>query len=598
MSGGPLLEVADLSVHAGERTLVDGVGFAVDAGETVAIVGESGSGKSMTAKALVGLLPAGVTARGAVRLAGEELLGASARRRDALRGRRIALLLQDPFTLLNPVMRCGAQIVEALAAPGERRLPRRAARAEALRRMAEVGIDDAAVADRYPFELSGGMRQRIGLAAALAGDPEILIADEPTTALDAVTQREVLELIAQAQRRRGMALVLISHDLRVAFSVGDRLCVMYAGRIVEQAPVAHVEQAPRHPYTAALLASEPVLERRLRRLADIPGSVPAPDAVADMCAFAARCRWAAAACRAERPPLRELGGGHASACIRIEQIGAELAPARAAEHEAAMGPAPALADAVVRVRGLRRRFAADGRRGRGEGHEALRGVDLEIGEGECVGLVGESGSGKTTLGRCIVGLDRPTAGEIDFAAFDGPVHRRVQMVFQDPYSSLNPVRTIGATLKEALAAGDQRDAAPETLVAGLLERVGLPAAYAARKPAALSGGERQRVAIARALAVRPRLIVCDEPVSALDVSVQAQILNMLADLRRELGFSCLFITHDFGVVRQVADRVYVLLDGEVVERGPVEEVLDRPRSDYTRALLAAVPASRSHSPSS
>jgi peptide/nickel transport system ATP-binding protein len=567
------------------RTIVGGIGLEVAAGETIGIVGESGSGKSLTARALLGLLPPGVTASGSVRFDGEEVLGRSERTLRRLRGQHISLLLQDPYTLLNPLMRVGRQITETIEERGAGR------RGEAVRRLAEVGIVDPSVAAKYPFQLSGGMRQRVGIAAALASDPEILIADEPSTALDVTTQKEILALLRSIQEQRGMALVLITHDLRVAFSMCDRIYVLYAGSTLEVAPAAELERAPLHPYSLGLLLSEPPLDRRLATLAAVEGVVPAPDDVAGSCPFAPRCGWARPVCTAGPVALAEVGEGRLSACVRIDEIRPELATARAAAgREAGLDlPAPAAGEPLVRIEELRKSFDAT---------EAVAGVSLELFTGESVGLVGESGSGKTTLARCLLGLEQPTAGRIQIDGIDATdfealrdrelrrVRSTVQIIFQDPYSSLNPARSVGGTLSEALSVSSAGGT-----VAELLERVGLPAAYARRKPAALSGGERQRVAIARALAVRPQLIVCDEPVSALDVSVQAQILNLFRELREELGVGYLFITHDLAVVRQVVERVYVLYRGEVVEAGPVDVVLDRPKHDYTRRLVASVPRS-------
>jgi peptide/nickel transport system ATP-binding protein len=595
----PLLEVRGLRLAARAGTIVESLDLELRAGETVALVGESGSGKSMTAKALVGLLPRGVTADGEVRLRDRELLRSGERTWRRIRGNEIALLLQDPFTMLNPLMRVGRQLTETVRSPAGGRLRGDARTAEAVRRLAEVGIRDPRVVERYPFELSGGMRQRVGLASALASDPEILVADEPSTALDVTTQREILRLIRRTQERRGMALLLITHDLRVAFAMSDRVYVLYAGALLESGSAAALEAQPLHPYSHGLLTSEPPLEQRVVRLASIGGTVPSASDVEDECAFAARCRWVEQTCRAARPPLLEIEPGRHSACRRIDEIRGDLrvsAPAGASAQPVALPAAP---DApLVAVTGLVKEFNRGASTAR-----VLDDVSIAVDAGEAVGLVGESGSGKTTLARCLVGLEGPTAGRIEIAGVDASsfarldsgqraaVRRTVQMVFQDPYSTLNPARTVGFTLREALTRGGGARTADVPAIAELLERVGLPRAYATRKPAALSGGERQRVAIARALALRPRVLICDEPVSALDVSVQAQILNLLSDLRESLGLAYLFITHDLAVVRQVTDRVYVLAEGEVVEAGATASVLDEPRHAYTRTLLASVPRS-------
>ncbi|MCC5580542.1 ABC transporter ATP-binding protein [Microtetraspora sp. AC03309] len=521
-----------------------------------------------------------------------------------VRGSRIALLLQDPFTSLSPVHRCGEQIGWAISGRG------RAERVAQL--LAEVGLP-ADVAEKYPFQLSGGMRQRVAIAAGLAADPDLLIADEPTTALDVTTQHEVLELIARLQRERDMGLILITHDLRLARSRADRIMVMYAGRLVEEGPTALVMDAPAHPYTARLAACDPPITHRLPVLPTIPGSVPQPSSVGAECAFAVRCAFAVDACRTAEPALAEVAEGHRAACLRPETAGLPVdVPSSPA---ATISPSPAVAvpsspaetvspspehsgrgreaevslfhsgegqgipaSPLLSVEGLAKTFP-------GSAVPALDGVDLTIAAGETVAVVGESGSGKTTLARCVVGLERADTGRIDFHG-TATGARRVQIVFQDPYSALNPGLTVGTSLAEALRAAGR----PKSEVGELLKLVGLPAAYARRRPRALSGGERQRVAIARALAPRADLLVCDESVSALDVSVQAQVLNLLADLRRRLGLTLLFITHDLAVARQIADRVYVMHHGRVVETGPVDSVLGAPAHEYTQRLLASIPA--------
>ncbi|MDA8358474.1 MAG: ABC transporter ATP-binding protein [Actinomycetota bacterium] len=603
--GRDLLEIADLEVAADAgtfwRTILSGVSLRVGAGETVGVVGESGSGKSMMAKAVVSLLPKGVQVRkGHVRFRGEDLVGHDAKRMRAIRGRGIGLLLQDPFTMLNPVLPCGEQIVEGLRT--SRRLSRHEASREATARLAEVGMrDPAGVAQSYPFQLSGGMRQRVALAAALSSDPQLLIADEPSTALDVTTQAEILELLRSVQEARGMGLILITHDLRVAFSVCARVYVLYAGSVLEAGPTGPLQEEPLHPYTLGLLLSEPSAEGRVSRLAVIEGSVPSPDDVRDRCAFVDRCRFAATVCRAGRPELRAIGGTRESACVRIAEIRADMRQAQqevSARLEAAVA-APAPSDDLVVVKDLRKVFRLPNRRE----VVALEGVSLHLSENESVGLVGESGSGKTTVGRCLVGLETATSGELTIGGLDAhdygacsarnrrALRSMAQIIFQDPYSSLDPKQTVGAALAETLRVNDTPPEQIRARVDELLESVGLPLGYAKRRPATLSGGERQRVAIARALAVDPRLIVCDEPVSALDVSVQAQVLNLLRRLREERRLSYLFITHDLAVVRQVVDRIYVLYEGRIVEEGPVDKVLDAPSHSYTKRLIASIPAS-------
>jgi peptide/nickel transport system ATP-binding protein len=609
MPGELLLDVRGLSISAVSgafrKTITVGTELTVAPGETVGIVGESGSGKSLTARAIVRLLPPDVVATGSVLFGGTDLMQAPHRRLRAIRGRRLSMMFQDPFTMLNPLLRCGKHIEEMLTDEAGRRGRRRRRKEESLRRLAEVGITDPDVAGRYPFQLSGGMRQRVALAAALARDPELLIADEPTTALDVTTQAEILQLLKSVQQARGMGLLLITHDLRVAFSACDRVYVLYAGSELEVGTAAEVEGEPLHPYTLGLLLSEPPAERRMRELVAIPGSVPSPDEVATMCAFAPRCRWAQDVCRATKPALSPVGSGRLTACVRIHDIRDEMAALRDQALGRGLEAAVAAATArpVLRIEGLVKTF----RTGRTTRVEALKGVSLEVAPGESVGLVGESGSGKTTVGRCVVGLEAPTAGSIEIEGTQvadygrlssegrAKMRRTVQMIFQDPYSTLNPRHSVGRSLWEAIRVdrdgqGSQRSERRK-IVEELLRRVGLPPSHAARRPSALSGGERQRVAIARALSVQPALIVCDEPVSALDVSVQAQVLNLLKSLQREYGIGYLFISHDLAVVRQMADRVYVLYRGEIVEAGPTGRVMADPQHWYTRRLIESIPAS-------
>lgn len=617
---GPLLAVDGLRVAAtaapgGPVPILEGISLEMGRGECIGIVGESGSGKSLAMRAVAGLLPSGTgVTGGSVRIDGREVLGLSAREHHALRGRRVTLLMQDPFTMLHPQLTCGRQIADGLRdLDGGRNLRRgkAARRAEVERRLAEVGLGPD-VADRYPHELSGGMRQRVAAAATLAGDPELLIADEPTTALDAASQGAVLDLLRGLQRSRHMGLVLITHDLRVAFSACDRVYVLYAGQVLEHGSSQELESGPLHPYTAGLLASEPSVHERFAELPAIPGSVPAPGSRGPGCPFADRCAHAAPVCRSEPVELLPPVGagaadatGRSSACVRLPEIGGALAapsartvaepaavPGRGADAE----PAPDAALVAASVDRTFRSSAGD--------HAALLDVSLTVPRNTVVALVGESGSGKTTLARIAVGLEAFDGGAVSVGGIALPAGRRpttadrrrlaeqVQIVFQDPYSSLNPLRTVGATLREALAAasgGRGRGDAPG--VDDLLAQVGLPGAYASRRPAALSGGERQRVALARALAARPRLLICDEAVAALDVSVQAQLLNLLVTLQRKEGFAVLFITHDLGVVRQIADLVAVMHRGRIVEQGVAAQVLDAPRHPWTRRMIDAVPGS-------
>ncbi len=609
-ANGPLLKVSGLSVYANRsQVLVSDVNITVPRGETLGIVGESGSGKSMAVRSLVGLLPPGIYARGAADFDGIPLIGTRERELRSLRGSRISLLMQDPFSMLNPIHTVGEHVRETLP-PNVRKGGRQQVRAEVAARLAEVGLDPA-VAQKYPFQLSGGMRQRVAMAAALAGDPELLIADEPTTALDVTTQDEVLRLLAGLQKSRNMALILITHDLHVAMDVCDRIQVMYAGRVVEEATVADLARTPTHPYTRGLMSASPPVDRRVERLTSIPGSVPRAAAVEAICAFADRCEWSVGECFSARPALTPITIEHASACIRIDRIhdefprGSEFEPPLPQQSESrsfdTIGPP------IVEVANVHKVYRAKAMFGKPKDSHALRGVTFSIRAGESVGLVGESGSGKTTIARALLGLEHVTSGRISaFGRELAPtastarktrveLAREIQVVFQDPYAALNPSRTIGAALREAVAVrtgADKRDSdSVASEVSGLLGKVGLPGSYAALRPAALSGGERQRAVIARAIAVRPRLLICDEPVAALDVSVQAQILELLRSIRAENGMSMLFITHDLAVVRQMTDRTVVLYRGEIVEAGETEAVLDAPNHKYTQRLLASVPSS-------
>ncbi|MDQ7909013.1 ABC transporter ATP-binding protein [Phytohabitans sp. ZYX-F-186] len=594
------LTVDGLRVVAGTsgRMIVDDVDLSLAPGESIAIVGESGSGKSMTAKALIGLLPRGIRAEGDANFAEVDLMALDENAWQRVRGSRIGLIMQNPFTMLNPVFRVHRTIEDSLRPEDRSRMTRAQRRQDVVWRLAEVGITDASVADRYPFQLSGGMRQRVAIAAALAREPELLIADEPSTALDVTTQRDILALIKKLQVARGMSLILITHDLRIAFSMCDRAYVMYAGVMVETATSSELEHEPLHPYTQGLLLSEPPADRRIAELVAIPGSVPPADQVATACPFSTRCAWAKAECLVGRPALSEVEPGRLSRCIRIDEIRGELREVRsAAEAEAVETSATEPATALVVVTDAHKEFRSGQRT-----VTALGSVSIRLGEGEGVGLVGESGSGKTTLGRAIAGLETLTGGTIEIDGIDASdwsklsardrkkLRGTVQMIFQDAYSSLNPTRSIGSALAEAISIRDPSARNMSQRVGELLHSVGLEPEYAQRKPAALSGGQHQRVAIARALAVHPKLLICDEPVAALDVSVQAQVLNLFSRIREEHGIGYLFITHDLSIVRQVVERVYVMHNGSVVEAGPVDDVLGTPSHPYTQKLIASVPS--------
>ncbi|KOV12117.1 ABC transporter ATP-binding protein [Streptomyces sp. XY431] len=624
-----MLRVRDLRVDfTGPRgsapvPAVRGVDLTLNRGETLGIVGESGSGKSVTALAVLGLLPGTARVRGSVRLDDRELIGLPGRELAAVRGRRIAMVFQDPLSAFTPVYRIGDQLVEALRIhrPG---LDRAAARKRAAELLDLVGIPapDRAL-DSFPHEFSGGMRQRAMIAMAVANDPDVLLADEPTTALDVTIQAQVLDVLRTARRETGAALVLVSHDLGVIAGMADRVAVMYAGRVVETAGVDELFAAPRHPYTLGLVGAVPRLDGRRGPLVPIPGT-PAPMAeLPPGCPFAARCPLVEDRCRTAEPPLTGDGTaaaeagttadadgptGHLAACVRAGELAArrpaptEVYPVPELPAASAAAPVPReQRPPVLEVEGLTKTFpllkGTVFKRRIGSVH-AVDGVELSIREGETLGLVGESGSGKSTTLFELLRLAAPESGRIELLGRDtaalsrAEAHRMrsdLQIVFQDPMASLDPRMPVGDIVAEPLRA--QRAAKDEIArrVPELLRQVGLDPAHAVRYPHQFSGGQRQRISIARALAVRPRLLVLDEPVSALDVSIQAGVLNLLQSLKAELGLSYLFVSHDLSVIRHLADRVSVMYLGRTVEQGEVSAVFDRPRHPYTRALLSAVP---------
>ena len=604
----PLLSVRNLSAGfvAGGRVLtaVDGVSFAVGAGETLALLGESGCGKSASALALMRLLPPGGRMLGGeVHFAGQELFSLPEAVMRDVRGSGLAMIFQEPATSLNPVLTVGRQIGEALARHVG--LSGAAARARAQELLAAVGIADAARRlDEYPFQLSGGMKQRVMIAIALAADPRVLIADEPTTALDVTIQAQILDLLRRLQAERGMGMLLITHDLGVVARMAQRVAVMYAGQIVEEAPREAFFSAPAHPYTRMLFAALPNLAARDGRLATIPGQVPALDALPAGCRFVARCPQAVPRCTAEMPELRALPG-RPEARVRCH-LAESLTSAPVAVPVTRGALSAAHTDRLLEVADLAVHFPI--KRGlfkRTVGHvRAVDGVSLTLTPGRTLALVGESGCGKTTVGKAVLQLVAPTGGAVRLAGRElvglsrgamRPLRRRLQMIFQDPFASLNPRLPVGEIIAEgmtALAQGARSPAEIEAAVSTLLAQVGLDAGAAQRYPHEFSGGQRQRIAIARALAVQPEIIVCDEPTSALDVSVQAQILNLLRGLQDELGLAYLFITHNFAVVDYLAHEVAVMYLGRIVERGTVDEVLRTPRHPYTQALLSAVPSPR------
>lgn len=599
-----LLEVVDLSVvlpnRHGHLRPVSGVNFTIRWGETFALLGESGCGKSMTALAINRLLPAGgVVASGDVRFEGRSLPDLPEQGMRGVRGGGIGMIFQEPATSLNPVLSVQTQIGEVLAL--HRGLVGQPAREEACRLLQAVGIPDPARRlEAYPFQLSGGMKQRVMIAMALAGAPRLLVADEPTTALDVTIQAQVLDLLAKLQDEAGMGMLLITHDLGVVARMAHRVGVMYAAELIETGPRGAFFDTPLHPYSRALFGALPRRDGRGAPLSALPGTVPPPDQEIIGCRFASRCPEVMPRCRQESPDWQRLG----TQAVRCHLFGPGHGGLPLAVPKALAGEAGVLAarQPLLEVRGLEVHFPV--RKGvlqRTVGAvRAVDGIDLAIAPGRTVALVGESGCGKTTVGKAILQLERPTAGSVFFDGRDlttlgpaelRPLRRGLQMIFQDPFASLNPRLRIGEILAEGMVALGVGDGVAEqqATISALLERVGLSAAMAQRYPHEFSGGQRQRIAIARALAVSPRLIVCDEPTSALDVSVQAQILNLMGELQRELGLAYLFITHNLSVVDYLAHEVMVMYLGRVVERGPARAVLERPRHPYTRALLAAVP---------
>ncbi|MFE4362044.1 dipeptide ABC transporter ATP-binding protein [Kitasatospora sp. NPDC056800] len=611
-----LLEVTGLRTeirlkHSVVRAL-DGVDLAVDAGETLGIVGESGCGKTMTAMSIMQLLPnGGSVVGGSVLLDGRDLLALEPGTMDRVRGNDIGMIFQDPTTSLNPTMTIGRQISESV------RIHRRASRKEAHERAVEVlslvGMPSPARrALVYPHELSGGMRQRAMIAMALANEPKLLIADEPTTALDVTVQKQILELIDHLKQQLGMAVILVTHDLGVIAGRADRIAVMYAGKVVETTGTEALYGNPRHPYTEALFASLP--ERSARsggRLYSIPGLPPDLTTPPPGCRFAARCRYATEQCHAQEPPLSGEVPEHRYACyFPVGEAGSGVrSTARTAAVQtpavtdevtaAADGPA---AEPLLRVEHLVKQYPVTNglvlRRTVGA-VSAVADLSLTVRRGETLGLVGESGCGKTTVGKLIVGLERPTSGSLVFQGRDlalAPraerrrLRRDVQLMFQDSYAAMNPRMPVHSIMREPLdihrvdgpAERDRR-------IRQIFDLVGLPLTALERYPHEFSGGQRQRIGLARALALSPRLIVADEPVSALDVSIQSQVLNLMRDLQGELGLSYLFISHDLSVVRYLSDRIGVMYLGKLVEIGPAPSVYARPVHHYTRGLLDTVP---------
>ncbi|NMH93392.1 ABC transporter ATP-binding protein [Pseudonocardia bannensis] len=624
--GGPVLEVRDLEVsfpsEAGRVAAVRGLSFDVGAGEVLGIVGESGSGKSVSALATMGLLPPQARIGGSIRFHGTELLGKSDVALSRIRGRRIAMVFQDPLSALTPIFTVGDQVAEALRVH-DPKLAKKAAAERAVDLLDLVGIPHArARSASFPHEFSGGMRQRVVIAMAIANDPDLIIADEPTTALDVTVQAQVLDVLKTAQEITGAGIVLITHDLGVVAGVADRLMVMYAGRAVEQGAVDEVFGHPRMPYTLGLLGSVPRLDATEKRpLVPIEGQPPPMTDLPPGCPFTLRCPMAVERCSAEEPALEVVGPGpggpepHRSACWRsgdIERVEHDVAGAGADTAATLFGvraPAPGAAgtdgrpdrpvvlDVVDLVKHYPVTTGSVFRRRVGTVH-AVDGISFDIREGEVLGLVGESGCGKTTTLMEILGLEPPMGGRIVVLGSDVAglgrrarvaVRRDLQVVFQDPVASLDPRLPVGDVIGEPLEVHGVARPQIRRRVAELLDLVGLRPDHANRYPAEFSGGQRQRIGIARALALEPKVLILDEPVSALDVSIRAGVINLLEDLRARLGLAFLFVAHDLSVVRHVADRVAVMYLGKIVEIGAVDRVFAAPSHPYTQALLSAIP---------
>lgn len=629
----PVLDVRALGVGVRGLTLVEDVSFSIGRGERVGLIGESGSGKSLTGLSLMGLLPEDLEPTGSVRLAGvaHDVVGASERQLSAVRGKDIAMVFQEPMTALNPTMRVGDQVAESMLVHGTQP-DRAAARRKAVELLDQIRLHHPVDAARaYPHQLSGGQRQRVVLALALANDPALLICDEPTTALDVTVQALVLDLIVSGVRARDSALLLITHDLSVVATACERVLVMYGGRIVEAGTVDEVFTTPRHRYTEGLLAASDlaVVDER-GRLATIRGSVPSAGEFPAGCVFHNRCPHATRGCEVTPPwtgrdadgegdgegddPAYGFACHHPAAPQHAPAASGTSAPratnlsdapqdARAPSGTSApratdLPDARGLGSAAISVRQVTR----DYKRPRtsllrpGPVVPALRGVSFDVQPGERFGIVGESGCGKSTLLRILAGLDQPTAGEVHIEGTDiarlperrlGFLRDRLQLVFQDPMGSLDPRMRVRDIVAEPLVA--QRHRAPRERVDELLTSVGLPDTAAGRYPHQFSGGQRQRISIARALAPRPGILLADEPVSALDVSVRAQVLNLISDLVDELDLTLVFVSHDLSVVRHLCQRVAVMNGGEIVEIGSVDQIWNDPQDPYTQRLLAAVP---------
>jgi peptide/nickel transport system ATP-binding protein len=602
----PLLQVSDLRTwfftDAGVVRAVDGVSFTLQKGETLGIVGESGSGKSVAAKSIMNLLeePARIVA-GSIRFRGREITALPEDQLRDVRGAEIAMVFQDPMTSLNPVLRISHQLIETMTAHG--RFTSAAARSRATELLGRMGIPEPErVLDSWPHQFSGGMRQRVMLAMGFSNTPSLILADEPTTALDVTIQAQILDLLRALNEDLGTAVILISHDLGVIATICSRVLVMYAGEVVEEGRPQELLSDPRHPYTWALLHAAPRLDSEAngdRRLPTIDGQPPDARDWPEGCRFRARCPFAIDAC-ATHPALLPVAPARSARCW-VTQSGAPLVPPKPRSAEARSRPDTSPSP-LLDVQGLAKHFLLP-RQSFLDSQRVLRAiddVDLQVFPGETVGLVGESGCGKSTLARVVMRLEEPTAGRVKFDGTDvshasqraiRPLRRRMQMIFQDPYASLNPRMTVGEILAGPLRLHGiaQNAADARARVGALLDLVGLPPAAAERFPHEFSGGQRQRISIARALSVEPSFIVGDEPISALDVNIQAQIINLMIGLQERLRLTYLFIAHDLAVVRHISDRIVVLYLGRVVETASANALFRRPLHPYTASLMSAVP---------
>jgi peptide/nickel transport system ATP-binding protein len=609
---GTVLSVKDLRVtfpsEAGPVHAVRGLSFDLAAGETMAIVGESGSGKSVTSMAIMGLHPATAKITGSVTLHGDELLNRNDESMSRLRGESIAMIFQDPLSALTPVYTIGDQIVEAIQSHHD--VSRSAASKRAVELLDLVGIPNPQVRVRsFPHEFSGGMRQRAMIAMSIANDPDVIIADEPTTALDVTIQAQVLEVLKRAQQETGAAMIMITHDLGVVAGIADRVTVMYAGRPVEQGTVDEIYYRPRMPYTIGLLGAVPRLDATEKKaLATLEGNPPSVVNLPPGCPFEPRCPLSTPECLAAEPPLIPTEHpAHVAACIHVGKVAAgnlgydDIFPVQAPPHSPLQQVPRDQRTTVLQLEGMKRYYplmkGAIFRRRVGTVH-AVDGIDLEIKEGETLGLVGESGCGKSSTLLEVLNLKPPTEGRVVVLGHESgqlngaqrkQMRRDLQVVFQDPMASLDPRMPVFDLIAEPMGVFKVPRPTIEKRVNELLRLVGLEPGHADRYPQQFSGGQRQRIGIARALALEPKLIVLDEPVSALDVSIQAGVINLLDELKAKLSLSYLFVAHDLAVIRHIADRVAVMYLGKIVEIGQVDRVYDHPTHPYTQALLSAIP---------